>query len=194
MSRSIEAALAGLLIGVLVGVLAGCASAPTQFLTLVPPPGAQHEGAAPAAGPRVSVSIPGQVDQPELVIRQPDGSMSLLESERWIAPLAEEIRSALVLSLAPRWDPSVAAQLHVDVQRFDSVPDRESFIEAVWTLTLAGTPVRSVSCRSGFRESVGTGYPALAAGHRAALGRLADEIFAASQSLRAGRPPTCHAA
>jgi uncharacterized lipoprotein YmbA len=174
-------------------MLAACASAPTRFLTLVPPPGSVPDGTAPTAGPKVSVSIPSQVDQPELVVRQPDGSMALIESERWIAPLGDEIRSSLVLSLAPRWNPAAPAQLRVDVQRFDSVPGREAYLEAVWTLTLDGTPDRPVSCRSAFREPIGPGYARLAAGHRAALGRLADEIFAASQALQAGRPATCRA-
>ena len=93
-------------------ILAGCASAPIQYLTLVPPPGGRtaNDGGPAAGVPAVSVTIPSQVDQPQLVIRQADGSMALLESERWIAPLGDELRNALSLSLAHQWQAEPEAE------------------------------------------------------------------------------------
>lgn len=166
-------------------VLAACASAPTHYLTLFPPSSTDHEEGA-AAGPSISVSIPAQVDQPELVARHPDGTMAPVETERWIAPLGEEIRGALQVSLASRWPPSAPAQIRLDVLRFDSVPGSHANLEAAWTITLDSAPKRSASCRSSIREDVGAGYPALAAGHRAALQRLAAELLQAAGSLQSG--------
>jgi uncharacterized lipoprotein YmbA len=167
------------------GVVAACASAPVRFLTLVPPPPDIATGMQPAYSPKISVTVPSQVDQPELVLRQPDGSMALLESERWIAPLGDEIRTALTLLLAPRWPSNAPASLRiaVQVQRFDSVPGRYALIEAAWTVTLDGEPKRSTACRSSIRKSVGAGYPALAAGHRRALEDLAAQMLQAAQAL-----------
>ena len=169
-------------------LLAACASAPTQFLTLLPPPGEAHERGAPA-GPAVVVSIPGQDDQPQLVVRRSDGSLTVMESERWIAPLGEEMQAALVLSLSPRWAALPPAHVRVDVQRFDSVPGDYAFIEAAWSVTLDAPPKRSASCRSAIRIAVGGGYPALAAGHRAALEQLAADILAQAANLRDGGDP-----
>lgn len=177
-------------------VLSGCASVPTQYLTLVPPPGRTAAGSGEAAGvPVISVTIPSQVDQPELVVRQPDGSMALLESERWIAPLGAELRTALSLSLARQWQadprPAVAqgtagaARVSVDVQRFDSLPGQYALIDAVWTLTTGDTPAQKVSCRSSIRIPVSGGYPELAKGHQAAIEELASLIARQAVKLRA---------
>ena len=48
------------------------------------------------------VSVPAQDDQPQLVIRQGGQGVALLQSERWIAPLGDEIRGALSADLTPR--------------------------------------------------------------------------------------------
>jgi uncharacterized lipoprotein YmbA len=177
--------------------LAGCASAPIEYLTLVPPAGAPA-GAdlARAAAPLVAVTVPAQVDQPELVVRQGDGSMALLESERWIGPLRDEIRASLTLALVQRWDAipadaadahSGAARLAVDVQRFDSLPNRYALLEAAWTLTLpGGEPALKAACRSAIRVPVGVGYQALAAGHQQALAALAEQVASQARALRAG--------
>lgn len=172
-------------------LLSGCAAAPIQYLTLVPPAGQTAISSGGAAGaPAVSVTVPSQVDQPELIVRQSDGSMALLESERWIAPLADEIRIALSLSLARQWEPGPAGtvRVQVDVQRFDSVPGQYALIDAVWTLTAGGSAPQQVSCRSSIRIPVGNGYPALAKGHQAAIEQLASQI--AKQAVKLGAADT----
>jgi hypothetical protein len=180
-------------------ILSGCASVPTQYLTLVPPAGRTASDGGQASGvPVVSVTIPSQVDQPQLVVRQSDGSMALLESERWIAPLGDEIRNALSLSLAHQWqaDPvppatqgaAGPARVAVDVQRFDSVPGQYALIDAVWTLRTGGAPTRKISCRSSIRIPVGGGYPELAKGHQAAIEKLASQIARQAVKLRSADP------
>jgi uncharacterized protein len=186
----------------LTSMLAGCASAPVQYLTLVP---AASQGSADDGGPLgaiVSVTIPSQVDQPELVIRQADGSMALLESERWIAPLRDEIRIALTLALTQQWDATPAAQgaqrsafpvprVNIDVQRFDSVPGQYILLEAVWTLTPPDAPGNKRVCRSSIRNPVGNGYPALAIAHQAALRELASQIASQALKLQSSKPAEC---
>jgi uncharacterized lipoprotein YmbA len=184
-------------------LLSGCASGPTQYLTLVPPAGKTPGGSGDAAGvPVVSVVIPSQVDQPELVVRRSDGSMALLESERWIAPLSDEIRTALSLSLARQWesvpstpspqDSKSSTRVAVDIQRFDSVPGQYALIDAVWTLTTGGSAAQTVSCRSSIRVPVAEGYTALARGHQAAVEELASQIARQAAKLRSA-DMTCNA-
>jgi uncharacterized lipoprotein YmbA len=190
------------LASIFASLLAGCASAPVHYLTLVP---AANQGPAADGGPlgaTVSVTIPSQVDQPELVIRLADGSMGLLESERWIAPLRDEIRVALTLALAQQWAAAPAAQdarrpafpaarVNVDVQRFDSVPGQYILFEAVWTLTRPDAPGNKTVCRSSIRNPVGNvGYTALAIAHQAAIKELASQIASQALNLQANKPAT----
>ena len=179
---------AGLLTAVGAGLLAACASTPTQYLTLVPPAARAAPGSGAAVGPALlSVSIPSQVDEPQLAVRHSDGSMALLESERWIAPLGDEIRTALSLSLARQWPPDSAdLRVTVDVQRFDSVPGQYALIDAVWTVAVVGPGSQKISCRSSIRIPVSEGYPALAQGHQAALEQLAAQIAKQAASLHSG--------
>lgn len=186
----------------LASMLAGCASAPVHYLTLVP---AASQGSAADGAPLgalVSVTIPNQVDQPELVIRQSDGSMALLESERWIAPLRDEIRISLTLALTRQWDGAPAApgaprsafpasRVNIDVERFDSVPGQYILFEAVWTLSRPGSPGNRTVCRSSIRNPVGSGYPAIAIAHQAAIGELASQIASQALNLQSAKPATC---
>ena len=184
---------------------AGCATAPAaHFHTLLAP----SPVAAPAAAddaPAIAwtlapVLIPPQVERPQWVVRAPGDTLAVLENERWIAPLADEIHAAVVERLQrtlgiedrlpdagrTRW------RLAITVQRFDSEPARSARLSAVWTIAPAReTDDVRLACRSAFGQPVGPGYPALAAGHRQALARLADAIAAATAALDRGEAPRC---
>ena len=65
--------------------------------------------------------MPPQVDRPQIVIRQGNSGLAILETEWWGASLADELRSALTDQLSNtsgRGNVSV----RIDVQRFDSIP------------------------------------------------------------------------
>jgi uncharacterized lipoprotein YmbA len=177
-------------------LVAACASTPTQYLTLVPPAARTAPAGGDAVGPALlTVTIPSQVDQPQLAVRRSDGSMALMETERWIAPLGDEIRTALALDLARQWPPDSAdVRVTVDVQRLDSVPGQYALIDAVWTMSTAGAAAQKLSCRSSIRIAVSAGYPALAQGHQAALEQLAAQIAKQASSLHSGGRAACPAA
>ena len=182
--------------------LGACASAPTHYYTLVP--SAQVPSAAPASsggGPAfelLPVGIPAQDDQPQLVVRQGGQGVALLEGERWIAPLADEIRAALSADLAGALGrPDVSGLAHggepvvrvkVDVRRFDSQPGGYALLDAAWSLRLLGGEAGGpqLACTSQFREPVGPGYDALVQGHQQALAQLAAGIAQAARGLAAG--------
>ena len=94
----IRTRLHGLTLGLL---LAGCASAPLHYYTLVAPAGGSEPVAAasPLSFELMPVNVPAQVDQPQLVVREGGQGVALLGSERWIAPLADEVRGALSADL-----------------------------------------------------------------------------------------------
>jgi uncharacterized lipoprotein YmbA len=189
---------------------AACSSPPaTRFHSLLMPPAAfdappADSPSAVAAAPLLyeftAVTVPQQVDQPQLVVRNVDDTMYKLEQERWAGPLADEFRAAVSERLARRFkaqqarhllpDQRPSERLRIDVLRFESMPGREVRLEAAWSLRTLADNAIGLSCRSEIRQSIGPGYEAIAAGHRAAVALLADEIGPAMQGLQNGQA-TC---
>ena len=159
-----------------------------------------------------TVTIPAQVDQPQWLVRNTDGSLSLLEQERWVAPLRGELRAALLDRWSHAWGAhavQVAAKdalktpsseaakaaswlVNLDVTRWEAVPGREVKLESRWTLR-AGPMV--LSCHSVIREEAssesGAFALALAASHRRAVLRLADEMASRINASQRGEPLVC---
>lgn len=184
-------------------LLAACQSAaPIRFYTLLPPaavtpPPAQDPAFRIAVGP---VGIPAQVDTPKIVVREGNGRLIPVDGQRWIAPLANETRSALRAALTQRLgvpdssdlgDAGSALPLYrvrVNLQRFESTLGRSARIDATWTIAGARDAARSATCDSRAEVAVGPGFEALAEGHQRALIRLADQIAAGLETLAAGKP------
>ena len=188
----------------LAAAASGCGSAPvTRFHTLLEPPtGKVAAEASKVAWELLPVVVPVQVDQPQLVVRADDGTLALRENERWIAPLADEYRAALVdrltqaLGTPPLAEASKGSRLwrvRVDVQRFDSVPSRYALEEMNWSLRPAEAAGDDalLACHAAVEVPVTPGYPALTAGHRQAVERFAAAIAANLRSLDAGQPADC---
>ncbi|GLQ46862.1 lipoprotein [Dyella lipolytica] len=198
--RHLMAACAALL-------LAACASAPTHYYTLIPAPdNAQAEGSAPPASFQfelLPVGIPAQDDVPQLVVRQGGQAVALLNGERWIAPLADDIRGALSVDLSRRLnaqdissglpvDGKPVLRIKVDLRRFDSSPGSYALIEATWTVRpLKGTGNVVLTCSSRINEDVGQGYEGLVAGHQRALSELAQQIASVAPAMAVGTVPAC---
>jgi uncharacterized lipoprotein YmbA len=188
--------------------LAACASAPLHYYTLVTP----AEAPVVDAGTQtpslpfelLPVSVPAQVDQPQLVVREGVQGVALLGGERWIAPLGDEVRSALAADLGRELRSQDLSglsggdkprlRIKLDLHRFDSKSGGYALIEAVWRVRLLhGEQPASLTCSSRINETVGPGYAALVQGHQRALGELARRIAAAARALGAGQPASCPA-
>lgn len=182
--------------------LAACASAPVHYYSLIAPATTQavtDTQTAPFQFELLPVGIPAQADQPQLVIRQGGQGVVPLDSERWIAPLAQELRGALSADLAQAMRTQDATglsggkprlRIKVDLRRFDSAPGDYALIDAAWSLRLLQGDA-SLACTSQVREPVGPGYDALVEGHQRALARLAGEIAQVAGPVAAGRSPAC---
>jgi uncharacterized lipoprotein YmbA len=190
-----------------VGTLfAGCSSVqPTRYHSLMPavvPDAPEQLPAAQMAWEVLPVAIPAQVDQPQWVVRMADGSLALLEQERWIAPLGEEFRAAVSERLtrllgAPSLvaEPGKRWRIRIDVQRLDSGPGRETRLEATWTVLSDANAGPALRCRGLYVEAIGSvgDYPAIAKGHQQGVARLADEVGGALMALSRGQPASCKA-
>ena len=192
--------------------LAGCASAPMHYYTLIPP--AAEPAAAPVAAADqglaglpfelLPVSVPAQVDVPQLVLREGGQSVALLEGRRWIAPLGSEVRGALAVDLARQLHSQDLSglpdnqrpllRIKLDLHRFDSQLGGYALIEAGWSVrVLHAAHGGALACSSRVREPVGPGYDALVQGHQRALARLAAQIAGVARALGSALVPVCPA-
>ena len=185
-------------------VLGACASAPTHFYTLQQ--GAAARGDSPAAPAPFQIEVlpvvvPPQVDQAEMLVRQSDQRVAVLDSERWAAPLAAELRGAfatdLVAALGSRdvyglaHSPAVPVyRIQIDIRAFDSWPGRHALVEADWSVRGAGEGA-VITCTSSASEDVQAGYDALVQGHQRAIGRIAADIAAVIRNIAGGAATTC---
>ncbi len=182
--------------------LAACAASapPVRLHSLMPVELASREAGRPAIIITLEpIRVPAQVDQPQWLVRLPDDSLAALEQERWVSPLSDELRQALLEELGAGYGAiegrgaagALALRVGVEVRRFDTIPGREARIEAIWTVAVGGaTP--ALRCDALLREPAAAGMPALAAAHRRAVVRLADAIGDSLVSTR-GPVPACPA-
>ena len=166
--------------------LGACASdPPTRFHSLLPGeparealPVASPPGATPVVVTLAAVRVPAQVDQPQWLVRLSDGSLQLLEQDRWAAPLREEFQAALLEALTLRWGvvdsrtapvrAAAAWRVVVDVSRFESILGREARMEARWSLVAPAPGTAQLACAVSLREAGDTPL-ALARGHQRAV-------------------------
>jgi uncharacterized protein len=187
---------------VIAWLLTSCTSTSPHFHTLVRE--SERSAGTPArADVRLRVEpvrIPAQVDRLELVTRLPNGGITISDGERWIAPVADELQSALALELLRRLggaDPLDAVgtdsiSVRLDVERFESAPSHYALIEASWSLELKMSRRDVlVVCRTKAYEAVTGGYPEVVEGYQRAVAVIADEIAAVVHESAAGRAAEC---
>jgi hypothetical protein len=183
---------------VLAIALGACGTSPQErFFAFAadPPPQAAAAGSVQpyliVVGP---VTVPDLVDRPQFVLRSGD-RVEIAEQVRWAAPLKSEIPRVIADNLARLLDGARTAtstqraagtadyRVLIDIQRFDSAPQQDATIQAVWTVRgKNGEPLNGSSFVS---EPAGMGYDALVEAHGRALNRISRDIAAAISGLRA---------
>jgi uncharacterized lipoprotein YmbA len=182
--------------------LAGCASAPPvryHSLLATGTAPARETGLPPLPIDLAPVGVPAAVDQPQWVVRLPDDSLRMLEQEQWVSPLRSELRAALFERLAQRFAAvdvrtapgAPAVRVKVDVQRFESLAGKEVWLDSVWSAQADVGKAQPLVCHSSLRESAPGDLAALAAAHRRAVVRLADQIGAQLLALANGAGARC---
>lgn len=184
-------------------VLAGCAASNSQYYSLQAVSDEQPRGVAAFADAVnvQSVSIPAQVDRPQLVLTgSTGGAVSVMNDSLWVAPLQDEIRLALASRLSrqlgvpdingtgapdglPLWG------VRLDIQRFDAVYGKYVRVQSSWRLSRRpeakgdGLPV--VCSASATVPAVGS-VEATVRGYQHALVLVADVIAAQITAGRVG--------
>lgn len=175
-------------------MLAACASPTSRFYTLGGGD-ARPVSSAPASFyfELAPVDMPQQVAKNQLVVQTSPAQVRVLEEERWASLPGDEVRRALSSDLTqqlgaidvygtPHPESVPVYRVKVNVKRFESWPDSQALIDAVWSVRAAGSDT-VLTCRTVVEERVGTGYDALVDGHRKAVGELATAISAGVRSL-----------
>ncbi|MBC3936852.1 membrane integrity-associated transporter subunit PqiC [Undibacterium sp. CY7W] len=132
-------------------MLNGCASTATEhFYTLNYERTTAVPGQATAPAYEIlldSVKIPDAINRPQLVVQLESGEVSMLEHQRWLAPLEEQISLALAgnlrASLPSAWvstEPAEQAKLprfrlRIEVQRLLLIPGKSTELDISWVLT-----------------------------------------------------------
>ncbi|WP_419144792.1 PqiC family protein [Achromobacter deleyi] len=186
---------AALAVLALSGALAACGSSPpVHYYTLQSPAAPAATGAVAAAPFLIEVqpvSISTQADQPQLMVRTGDGSVSALYSERWSSPLGDELRGALSDALkrelgaldvqVVKPGPGAAVwRVQTDVQRFELVSGSMAQLDATWRVRPVNTKGSGLLCRSVVTEAVSDSeVPSLIAAQQRAVVSLAGAMASA---------------
>ena len=193
--------LNALLLGALALGLVACASAPIHHYTLVAPiaqsSGSGTEGQRAAPAPYqievLPVSIPEPLNRLALVVRQGPGEVAVVNTERWVGPLEDEIGLALSQNLTHRLnandtgaisDPATlpVVKIKVDVRRLDAWLGHRVDLEANWSVYLADSKAPRPICRAAFEQLAEGSYPELIGAYQQVLDRLAAQIAAAVEA------------
>ena len=163
-------------------LLSACASSPpARFYTL--------SDTAPQAAPPsgvglvriASVSIPGELDRPELVRRVGPNQLSIAGLDRWAAPLDQTIQRALADDLnrrVPTPAPGQQYSVSVDIREFYGDANCGVTLRAAWTVRQTHSDGAVPVNESIQVPSSGACPAALPAAMSVALGQLSDRIVA----------------
>lgn len=194
------------LLAMALGLAACTASAPVRHYTLLTPQGAIQPPGAPArfVVEVLPVSVPEYLNQPQLVVRQDDsGMLAVLDDERWLGPLDDEIRNALSARLLDHlgiqdvaglsWPRDVQViRVKLQIRRLDAWPGKRAQLEAAWTLGDARDPAGArLVCQGRFEQPAAAGYPALVQAQQRLIAALADQVGQDATTWSASRQSTC---
>jgi uncharacterized lipoprotein YmbA len=185
--------------------MCGCRSAPITYYTLTP---AERSGTPVESGRRtvkvilVLRSMPVGIDTSQILIRTDDTRFRVEEGARWVAPLGDELRDALVDGLrrqygiivldSVRHNDALVPRIDLTVRKFDVAEGSSTTLAVDWALSNPGREsASSLSCQAEFTEpSAGTISGVVAAG-QVAVGKLSRALGSAIEASSSGATPTC---
>ncbi len=187
--------------------LGACSSpAPIHYYTLLPPTAVPPAAASAAVTQPPSsflidvlpVGLPEHLDQQPLVVRKSSGggAVSVLDEERWVGPLGDELRNALSVQLAERLGTQDVSglgssadqkvlRIKVQIRRMDAWLGNQVQLEAGWSMGFAQDGKARLVCQGRFTEPATDGYPGLVQAQQQAVSALAVRI--ASDARNWGR-------
>lgn len=191
--------------------LVGCAGPPAQYYTLsrIDSQTGQvsKSTAAPSSGgvglySLSEISVPAQVDNLSIVVRQGDGRLMVLSEDRWTGSLSSQLSTALSQALTQRLGMpplqklvaeaamSSVTKVQMDVQRFDLIPGQSVSLDAVWSVRFPGSK-SFLTCYTRLQQPVGVGVLALVQGQQDNVQALAAQLADTLTRRKAPVGSTC---
>ncbi|KGT92999.1 lipoprotein [Erwinia typographi] len=184
--------------------LAACSSPPVRYHTLVSPAlPVSPTSPVPFVIEMLPVGVPAQLDTQNVIIRSGNSSIAVLDNDRWLSPLGDELQTALstqitqrlgtqdVAGLAREEDKPVVRIL-VQVRRFDSWPGNFARLDAHWSLsTRQGEERRRIVCSSHLIQNTTGDYTQLFAAWQDLLARMSAQITTTAIRWSASGTGTC---
>ena len=189
-------------------VLAGCASKPDNYYTLASPVAVADAApstlgsAAPLYIELAPVAVPERFARPQMVVRQPNGSVQVevLEQHRWASSFENELRDALASGIAGRLGALDVTKggrqtsqpvwrIAVQLQQFDAVDGGRVDAGFSWTLRRSDE-ARTLVCQLNLGEAVGSGMDAVARGAQRVTAAAAAAMARSVDAARANPSAT----
>jgi uncharacterized lipoprotein YmbA len=182
-----------------------CRSTPITYYTLTPADRSAttaESGRAAAKALLVLRSLPAGIDTTQILVRTDDTRLRVEEGGRWVAPLGDELRGALVdalrhqygiivLDSVPHNDAPVP-RIDLTVRKFDVAEGSSITLAVDWVLAKPGhEPSSSWSCQAEFTESSAVTISGVVAAGQAAVLKLSRVLGAAIEASSNGATPTC---
>ena len=94
-----------------------------------------------------TVTIPDSINRPQLVVQKSPTESQILDEQRWVAPLDEQIRQAFLANLQAQLPEAWLAQrvdthatlpryfLHTEIQQLQINPSQDVAIDIVWIIS-----------------------------------------------------------
>lgn len=175
-------------------LLGACASDPPALVALPSAPAVSQAAANPATLLLRPVTIPGYLDNLNVVTSRQGGSITQDQDTEWAERLGDGTSRVLAGALSARLGPGNLliegegripdADLNVEITRMDPLPDGQLVLEARWTLvgSMGDRPVRAGT------ESITVPFSprtpaAIADATSQALGQLADRLVRAAETF-----------
>jgi uncharacterized lipoprotein YmbA len=170
---------------------AGCAGRPDHFYTLSTLPETQRvASAAPTVHVRLTVTVPVLVDRNEMIVSTSRNEISILDHERWAAPLSDLVSQTLARDIETRRGDVVVGDrrfdqenlrpvtLKVELVRMSANPGVRASIEAHWRIVDGKAGIDKIGSSNFDAPLGGTGYAAIAQAYSVAVSALADTLAA----------------
>lgn len=195
--------------------LVGCAGPPAQHYTLSRAESQPAMSASSATSTNVGqalarlgpytlseISVPAEVDNISLVVRQGDGRLLVLGEDRWTGSLPAQLSTAISQAMTQRLGmppiqklvaeaaSATVTKIQLDIQRFDLVPGQSVSLDAVWSIRFPGSK-SFLTCYSRAQQPVGVGVLALVKGQQDNVQTLAAQLSDALVSRRAPEGARC---
>lgn len=183
-------------------LLSGCASPGFRYHTLQP--AAEHSAvSAPHDQVRLTtVQIPAEADTDQLVVRTSNNTLSRETTDRWAAPLIDEIRGALddawqrdegLEDVQNTGDGSRSIpQVGVQVQKLDAALGGNVELVATWWVSVGeNATMKTWSCRRVIVEPAQGGIDGVVDAEQRVFRTLASDMAASVRVIRNQQIPIC---